>query len=114
MHENIVAKNQCDEASVLSGVAVVRDLPPLHRRYAVRRGMAALGLRGAPPPIDDLMVAAVPPSPPRVRIWAKPGHAASKKMFRDEHDDAKDMADTNDDFQPTIGHFAPIRLRVIS
>ena len=66
MHENIVAKNQYDEASVLSGVAVVRDLPPLHRRYAVRRGMAALGLRGAPPPIDDLMVAAVPPSPPRM------------------------------------------------
>ena len=32
-------------------------------------------------------------------------------MFRDEHDDAKDMADTNDDFQPAIGHFAPIRLR---
>ena len=28
--------------------------------------MAALGLRGAPPPIDDLMVAAVPPSPPRM------------------------------------------------
>ena len=36
MHENIVTKNQCDEASVLSGVAVVRDLPLLHRRYAVR------------------------------------------------------------------------------
>ena len=66
MHENIVAKNQCDEASVLSGVAVVRDLPPLHRRYAVRRGMAALGLQGPPPPIDDLVVAAVPPSPPRM------------------------------------------------
>ena len=39
------------------------------------------------------------------------GHPASKEMLRDEHDDAKDMAHANDDFQPAIGHFAPIRLR---
>ena len=41
----------------------------------------------------------------------KVGHAASKEMLRDEHDYPKDMAHANDDFQPAIGHFAPIRLR---
>ena len=98
--ESVNCIDQHDEASVLAGVAVVRTLPPLHRQYAIRRGMKALGLQGVPPTIDDLMVAAAPPVQPKVEIrrFLSPDslHRWALEHFLGDH--RFDDADGNFDF----------------
>ena len=57
-----------EESSLLSQLTVLNDLAPLHRRYAVKRGMCALGLEGKPPTVDDLMLAMVRPTAPKMQL----------------------------------------------
>ncbi|MFC7552316.1 hypothetical protein ACFQU7_08755 [Pseudoroseomonas wenyumeiae] len=72
-------------------------LAPLHQRYAIRRGMRALGMDGDPPGLDELALAAEAPTPPlmdlgpclegeRLCAWAVSQYLGDERYMTEDGD----------------------------